>query len=498
MNKNYFEEVIDNLILDEVSEEDIRIKTKIKSLPNKLKRLAILSILDKDRGLYLKIKNLIEKNEVSKTIHIKNVVSMIREYVKVSDVEKKKYGEVMTPIELVEEMLDTLPKEVWTNPNLKWLDPANGIGVFPCIVVERLMEGLKEFEKDEELRYKHIVENMLYVCELQSKNMFLFLCAFDPEDKYLMNIYNGSFLEDGFDKHMKEINGVEKVDIIVGNPPYQDSDNTSTYGKLWTKFADKSLSITDKLCFVSPSTFLAKKDSERTSETTNLRNHIIHHCKLINTNINHYFDGIGSTFCFYFIDMNQINTQIKINNEFYNTSIFNNILPSTINKQTILIFQKVLNGNYFKKELKNGLVGNMIFDKELTDENKEIYKYRVQYADTTIKWSDKKHKLQDKIKCIFPSHTCRNIPILDNCISAPSVRGATYLFDNMFLAEQFIKYCNSKIIQFIIKEQRVHHGFLSITTVSSIPYIDLTQKWNNEKLYKYFNLTEEEIIFISK
>ena len=62
-------------------------------------------------------------------------------------------------------MLDKLPKDVWTNPNLKWLDPANGIGNFPIVVYYKLMEGLKGIEKykDDEKRSKHIIENIFMV-----------------------------------------------------------------------------------------------------------------------------------------------------------------------------------------------------------------------------------------------------------------------------------------------------------------------------------------------
>ena len=40
---------------------------------------------------------------------------------------------------LVNEMLDKLPKEVWKNKNLKWLDPATGMGNFPIAVYLRLI-----------------------------------------------------------------------------------------------------------------------------------------------------------------------------------------------------------------------------------------------------------------------------------------------------------------------------------------------------------------------
>ena len=44
--------------------------------------------------------------------------------------EKDKFGEVFTPDFLVEELFEALPEEVWYNPNLKWLDPAAGVGNF--------------------------------------------------------------------------------------------------------------------------------------------------------------------------------------------------------------------------------------------------------------------------------------------------------------------------------------------------------------------------------
>ena len=80
-------------------------------------------------------------------------------------INKKERGEVFTPIELVEEMLDKLPEEVWTNPNLKWLDPACGIGNFPYCVYMRLMKELKKKIPDDEKRRAHILEEMLFMVE---------------------------------------------------------------------------------------------------------------------------------------------------------------------------------------------------------------------------------------------------------------------------------------------------------------------------------------------
>ncbi len=104
---------------------------------------------------------------------------------------------------------------------------------------------MKEAIPSDEQRYKHIVENMIHVGELQPKNMFLFLAAFDPKDEYEMNVYTGSFLDGAFDEHARDVWGVEKFDVIVQNPPYNDgSSNSGSAHVLWDKFVIKTLENT--------------------------------------------------------------------------------------------------------------------------------------------------------------------------------------------------------------------------------------------------------------
>jgi hypothetical protein len=259
--KNLYESIIQDMIVDGIVGMTPEIKKMIADAPIDKRRSMILTILEENnvehRLLCSKIQKTITSNNASETKHIKDVVQMLREYVKVSAVEVKTMGEVMTPIELVEEMLDTLPDEVWTNPSLRWLDPCNGVGTFVSVIIYRLMKGLTTFQPDEKLRYKHIMENMIYVCELQAKNVFLYLYAFDPKDEYALNIYCGSYLDNGFDAHMQLL-GVENFDVIVMNPPYQvlQEGNTKTQS-LWDKFVKKVLEtslITDGyLVAINPS-----------------------------------------------------------------------------------------------------------------------------------------------------------------------------------------------------------------------------------------------------
>ena len=60
-------------------------------------------------------------------------------------------------------MLDKLSKDTWLNQNLKWFDPASGMGNFMIIVYLRLFESLKNKIPDNKQRKKHILENMLYL-----------------------------------------------------------------------------------------------------------------------------------------------------------------------------------------------------------------------------------------------------------------------------------------------------------------------------------------------
>lgn len=244
-HKNLYEDLIETMMIDGIKGMTPELRAIIETAPVEKQRELILNFMEENnpehRLLCGEIRKVVANNKTSEYKHITSLVQMLRDYVKVSDVEVKTMGEVMTPISLVEEMLDTLPYEVWTNPNLKWLDPCNGVGTFFSVVVKRLMKGLETFQPVAELRYKHIMENMIYVCELQAKNVFLYMYAFDPEDRYAINIFNGSYLSEEFNKHMA-FWGVEKFDVIVMNPPYnQSSSNASKAHSLWDKFVIKTI-----------------------------------------------------------------------------------------------------------------------------------------------------------------------------------------------------------------------------------------------------------------
>jgi hypothetical protein len=53
----------------------------------------------------------------------------------------KKFGEVFTPPELINEILDKLPVDIWKDTNKKWLDPTCGDGAFLIEIKRRLKKA---------------------------------------------------------------------------------------------------------------------------------------------------------------------------------------------------------------------------------------------------------------------------------------------------------------------------------------------------------------------
>ena len=177
--------------------------------------------------------------------------------------EKDKFGEVFTPDFLVEELFEALPEEVWYNPNLKWLDPAAGVGNFGLLAYSKLMKTLESSIPKSSDRSSHILNNMLYHIELNSGNAKKLGEIFGKK-----NVYEGSFLNEvNDDKNpviLKQF-GVSQFDIIMGNPPYQRSmtkceKRGTNAGRqtLWDKFIVSAFDLLRQggyLVFITPNSW---------------------------------------------------------------------------------------------------------------------------------------------------------------------------------------------------------------------------------------------------
>ena len=464
---------------------------------------------DRIRTFNTKIRNLIyTKNKYERVINIEKVIDLINSYIGVSNIEKKLLGEVFTPFALIEEMLDTLPVEVWSNPDLKWLDPANGIGNFPIVVVKRLMIGLETWQPDEELRYKHILENMLYICELQTKNLFIYLMLFDPNNEYKMNYHRGSFLDEGFDNWMKE-KGIE-INIIISNPPYQKAGEGRAE-KLWPKFISKSVDMIKNdgyILYITPHSWLSGSSNIKKGVTGVYKEYF---CKYQLEYVNvgkcdHFFD-VSVGFAYFLLKKNKIDNYItkwdtKEGIENFDIRKFD-FLPPNMKKLQITINQKVLSrvNNFEWVPLTGGDKGRK--DGVDLPENDKIVKtyvrggnlHELQYAYFN---HVKNEKFANKKKVVIPiSGAEKFMPFIDIegipiCISSYLI-----LLNEKDTLNGAISVFNSKLFKFLMQENR-SSGFIQIYVVKSLPKIDLSIVWTNDELYKHFNLTDDEIKLIEE
>ncbi len=142
------------------------------------------------------------------------------------------FGEVFTPFELIEEMLDRLDPSVWSDKTKTFFDPCAGKGNFPICIVKRLFNGLADVIPDAEERLRHIVEKQLFMSEFQkvSADFLREHFTFGLEGVRI-NLYHGDTLEmpaNWFDKPWEE-----REKILKENPDgYEPNKATDLFALL--------------------------------------------------------------------------------------------------------------------------------------------------------------------------------------------------------------------------------------------------------------------------
>ena len=170
----------------------------------------------------------------------KEIDKYIHDHLTIRNKEKDKFGEVFTSSELIDEIFNNIPLNVWKNPDTKWLDPSAGQGNFSILIYKKLLNTLSSTIPNLEKRKKHILDNMLYMVELNSRNSTQLKNLFGNK----ANISNADFLLK--QEKWKDDLKISMFDVVVGNPPFQVSKKKTYKGSvgnrtLWDKFLDTIL-----------------------------------------------------------------------------------------------------------------------------------------------------------------------------------------------------------------------------------------------------------------
>jgi hypothetical protein len=440
----------------------------------------------------------------------KELLELINDCLKPKEIEKKEYGEVFTPMKLVNEMLDKLPEKVWTDKTLKWLDPATGMGNFPIAVYLRLMEGLKDEIKDMKARKKHILENMLYMSELNKKNVLVCNQIFDINNKYKLNLYEGDSLKVDYNKEFK----IKQFDIIMGNPPYQESGATGD-NKLYLDFTKKSLDILIEngfLIFITPRNILeylllVEKNRKYIDNFYQLK-------YLAIETINKHFPKVGSTFTYFVIEKKLYYEKTIIEYLYCNKIEIIQIMleigfkiPRVLTKLDIEIL------SHLTSKTNNYILCDFMFN----NKSQRIRKQHIDKNIVSIKESEeKKIKIIDTINKTTPfpgkyyyynlkdndfnkdklvlSKKGYLMPYVDKTKTYTYSDNFKYIIDDNM--EQIKLLFDSKIVKYLLF-QYSKNGFDSIDIIKTINKKNLNNIKNEIQLYELYNITEKHIVHIN-
>ena len=218
--------------------------------------------------------------------------------------------EVFTPPKLVNEILDTLPQELFTNPETKFLDPCCKSGVFLREIAKRLIDGLADKIPDLDKRIEHIFKNQLFGLSITELTGLLsrrsVYCSKDASGEYSIchfenssgnieyiktnhvwklgrceicgasraqydrdsalesHAYSFIHANENINKELYKRLREMKFDVIIGNPPYQlgvgnEGGNSSKAKAIYHQFVSQAIKLNPKyITMIIPSRWMTR------------------------------------------------------------------------------------------------------------------------------------------------------------------------------------------------------------------------------------------------
>jgi hypothetical protein len=376
---------------------------------------------------------------------------------------------------LVAEILDHLPESVWTSTSTTFFDPAIGGGQFVRAIEQRLR------------RYGHSDANIRKrVFGFEESNLHI---------RFAVNKYKlvGQYVRKPYDKFF-ELDNTMKFDVVIGNPPYQDADDSG--GALWSKIVGVCFNNVVKndgyVAMVHPPSFVGKHQSagKGKSDYTIFSENQIEEIHLFDDfEKNKYFPGTGTRVCWYIAKKQtpskdtcivgyDSGSRYNFNTDFVTTTF----LPTNINALTISIHEKLIACSSLVFTQKRELhYHSMKIKQTVNDTQTKEFAYKSYFSHKLIRYSNFKFSDYNAIKLMVPQTSTIDKSFIDNnCnvsedlfyVVCSSKKEATALQD----------YLKSNLVSYIGKMYRPGRNLGSLLGSNIIPTPDSVINFTKEEL----------------
>jgi len=269
-----------------------------------------------------------------------------------------------------------------------------------------------------------------------------------------------------------------KFDVVIGNPPYKQG--------LHLEFLEKAIEISDVyVAFIQPATWvLNEKNSDRNTiqkklsieiEKYNLKIELHNGLSLFKN------ASVGTYIGIFLINKKEKMTLIKVDDKTTgNIHHFKNINE----------ISKYGNSNTYislKKKIIDATKENNLED----NKNNNDGNFYVNMAEVRGHINDDPNKMwNDDFYTIIPK---------DIKVENKKTKKVAISFRTEKEAINFLKYLKTDFARFALSIYKNNIAtFGAVGQMRSVPYLDFTQEWTDEKLDDHFNLTQDEVDFIKK
>ncbi len=467
--------------------------------------------------------------------------------------------EVFTPPQLVNQILDLLPPEIWGNKNTRFLDPFCKSGVFPREIARRLDAGLEKKIPDRQARINHIFKNQIFGVAITELTALLsrrsVYCSKTANGKYSVCetfddpqgnirfervehtwengrcVFCGASQEsyergEELETHAYQFIHTEnpeaifnmKFDVIIGNPPYQLSDAGDSTGSspIYHNFVEQAKKLEPRyLSMIIPSRWFAGGKGLDVFRDTMLKDRRISH--LVDYPIaSDVFPGvkvIGGV-C-YFLWERDYSGQCEVTTRM--SGMDDTMKRSLDQFDSFVRFNKAISILEKVKEKKYTSISEQIYSRKpfgLPTFVRPTGKGNIKlYATKTVGWIEKSDikngmELLDLWKVLISKAygeggEARDYPrmIMGKPIIAPpsSACTETYIvvgaYETESAAKNLDKYLRTKFLRFLVGLRKNTQDNTK-DKFSFVPLLPMSKIWTDEKLFAHFGLSDDEIDFI--